>query len=227
MVGEARPNVLAPWLVALVILAACSAPSARTFGPPAQTPGLAPGTRLERDATATAAMATAMVSPPAPAETAVPDLSGLRGVWSTYSDERLEFTFEYPAAYDAEPLVGWGCGIRTEGNTVFFGTDNSLSVASADGLNLAEYVDRYIQQQGSGFDAWRRADLYANDEQRGIVVEYFVRGVNHSGIDAFFLRDDRVFIFRVWLSLACSAPEIDLVAPGPFYRAVRSFRFTR
>jgi len=173
-------------------------------------------------------MATILVSPAAPTETAAPDWSSLRGVWSTYTDDDLGFAFEYPSAYDAEPFKSWGCGIRLTGDTVFFGVDNSLRVASADGLDLATYVDRYIQQQGSGFDAWRRGDLDPNSEPTGIIVEYFLRGgVNHGGIVVFFHRDNTVFVFRALLSLACSIPEIDLVSPMPLYHAVETFRFTR
>ena len=223
-----RPYTLVGSFVLLALLMACSSPLAQTSNLPAQTSTLTPDSRLIRDATATAMMATIMVSPAAQTETAVPDLSGLRGVWSSYTNDDLGFSFEYPAAYDAEPLKSWGCGIRLADNTVFFGMDNSLSVTSADGLDLTEYVDRYIRQQGTSFDAWRRGDFDPNSGPAGIIVEYFLRGgVNHSGIVVFLQRDDSVYVFRVLLSLACSVSEIDVVSPVPFYHAVETFKFTR
>jgi hypothetical protein len=172
-------------------------------------------------------MATIAASPAAPTETAALDLSNLRGVWTTYTNEDLGLTFEYPAAYDAEPLKSWGCGLRASDNGVFFGSDNSLSVAAADGLDLAEYVDRYIEQRGASFDPWRRDAIDRGDAPSGIIVEYFLRGVNHSGILAFFEHGGKVYIFHVSLSLACSLAQIDLISPGPFYHAIESFKFTR
>lgn len=223
----ARPTPLVGSLVALTMLAACSSPLVQTFRSPAQTPTWTPDNHLVPDTTATARMATIAVSPAVRTATAVPDLSRLRGVWTAYVNDEYGFTFEYPAAYDVEPFKSWGCGIHASDNGVFFGSDNSLSVVSADGLDLGEYVDRYVQEQGSGFEAGRRETIDRNGESRGIVIDYFHRGVNHGGIAAFFQRDDNVYIFRVRLSLACSMQEIDLLSPGPFYHAVETFTFTR
>jgi hypothetical protein len=228
MMRTARPFAFVGLLVVLAILMACSPPRVQTANLPPHTLTLTADDRLIRDATATAGMATIMVSPAAPSETPVPDLSSLRGVWNSYTNDDLGITFEYPAAYDTEPLKSLGCGVRLADNTVFFGYDNALSVAPAEGLDLAEYVDRYIQQRGTSFNAWRRGDFDTNGALAGIIVEYFLRGgVNHSGIVVFFQQDNNVYVFNAWLSLACSAPDIDVVNPEPFYRAVETFRVTK
>ncbi len=174
---------------------------------------------------ATARKATLAVSPAVPTETAVPDLSSLRDAWRLYVNTSLGVSFEVPAAYDMDPFQSWGCGVRASGNQIIFGTDNSLTVASAGGLDLAEYVDRYVQQQGSGFDTGQRETISSNAGRQGVLIEYFLRGVNHSGVVAFFERDDSVYVFRVRLSLACSMQELGLISPGPFYHAVETFQF--
>ncbi len=213
-------------LVVLASLPACAPRLGQASTQPAPTLAT-PDSPLVRDATATARMATLIVSPAAPTETTVPDLSAFRGLWTTYANTDWGFTFEYPAVYDVEPFKGWGCGVRTSEAGLIFGSDNSLSIVSAEGLGLAQYVDRFIQQQGSSFDPWRRDDSALDAELGRIVVEYFLRGVNHGGLLAFFQRDERIYIFRVRLSRACSMQELDLVSPGPFYHAVESFKFTR
>ena len=157
---------------------------------------------------------TAEITSPEQVHAPPPDKPQSHKDWHTYTNDGLGITFQY-----------W-CWVKEEDGLVTFSGWNWLATHPANGLRLDEYVDQFVQQLGA-YQFPVKDEVTLNRDPRGIIVRAVI--AHHDNRFAFFQRGDVIYQFSTRLNILteCSAQEIGLLNPAPFYRAIETFRFTR
>jgi len=145
--------------------------------------------------------------------------------WSTFHDDQLGISFEYPSVYDTSQYES--CSVKVtplpDGAEISIGHQSFLLIQPSNGVALREYMDTLIAQKQwkSEFEESR---IVGGED--AIYFEYRFGG-SRFGTATVTVHDNMIYAFNFSAGNFCDAPEANLGEGYAYQHWQESFMFTR
>lgn len=213
--------------IALVLLAACSAPTnqAPSVSPkPTTALPTKPAVPTALPPSATSTRAFTSTAKPTPSATATIDFASYKNKWTVYHNEKYGYSFEYPAIYDEKRFY---CATpEPDAESITIGGRSDLFVISSS-QSLEGHVNDIVRQYES--DHWKLSNQLSHkiDSLDAITIEYRFGGLSRYGTASFVKYSEYIYAFNYTAGASCYIPGFELWEDDAYEHMIDTFRVDR